>query len=553
MLTELKIQNYALIRELEISFESGLNTITGETGTGKSIILGALGLILGNRADTTALLDDSRKCIIEGRFSIGQYPLQAFFQNNDLDWEEHTYLRREINPNGKSRAFINDTPVGLNILKELGESLVDIHSQHQTIKLTEPAFQLALLDAFAGHKSLLEEYAKQFRQYRSIKRKLEDWRLQAAQAQKDYDYNLFQLNEINQANLKSGEQEALEEELGLLGNAESIKQNLQQAIYLLEEDEQSINNRLAEIRRNLGSVANLNTRLEGLYKRIDDLLLEGRDVQREMGNLQDEVVVDDQRMEELNLRLQTIQHLLQKHQCRTVDDILAYANELQKKTSIVESMASESDEMQTQLLALENGLNKLATDISKNRHKQTEILKENLEALLRQVGIPEAQIIIKLEDLPALGNIGKDAMEIYFSANRGSRPGPVSQVASGGELSRLMLCFKYLLADNIFLPTIIFDEIDTGVSGEVAIQVGRIMKKLSGTHQLMCITHNPQVAAMGIYQYRVFKISGDDITTTHINQLSKEERIEEIAQMIAGHKPSSLAIESAKELLAASA
>jgi DNA repair protein RecN (Recombination protein N) len=553
MLNELKIQNYALIRDLEIRFGEGLSAITGETGTGKSIMLGALGLILGNRADTSSLFDTERKCVVEGRFSIGAYDLKTFFERNDLDWEENTILRREISPNGKSRAFINDTPVNLNILKELGENLVDIHSQHQTIRLLSPAFQIGLLDAFAGHKSLLEEYGRTFGQYRTLGKELSRMKEKNAQAQKEYDYNLFQLNEISQAGLQPHEREQAEEELLVLSNAENIQQNLQQAIFGLYEDERSIYQALSSLKKQLGSIAKLNPRLEQIHSRLEQMLIECRDISRDMDDFSSSVSVDNERMEILNRRLQLINNLLQKHQYRKVEELLDYAEELQTKVNSVESLSGAIEETEKRKQAMEQSLHAQAGHIHANREKQIRPLEENLVRLLKQVGIPDAFISIRLSALENLSETGKDEIEILFSANKGSKAGPVSQVASGGELSRLMLCFKYILADSIFLPTIIFDEIDTGVSGEVAIQVGQILKKLSVRHQVVCITHQPQVAAMGNRHYMVYKISGQDFTSTHIRQLQSEERIQEIAKMIAGQRPSQLAIDNAKELLAVNA
>ncbi|MGZ5280671.1 MAG: DNA repair protein RecN [Bacteroidia bacterium] len=549
MLTHLKIKNYALIKDLEIDFRKGFNIITGETGTGKSIILGALGLILGNRADSTSLHNNSTKCIIEGRFAVEGYKLESFFERNDLDWEAQTILRREIASGGKSRAFINDTPVTLNILKELGESLIDIHSQHQTLKLTSTNFQLSLVDAFARHKPLLDEYAQLFRQYKKTLRDLAALKEKTAQASKDYDYFLFQLNELAAANLLPGEFETLEEEINLLSHAEVISQRLQNAVFSLYESEQSIHNQLSDIKKQLSSISGLNPVLKQLYDRIDASLIEIKDIYAEADDFQQGISVDNQRMEEVNNRLQLLNNLLNKHHLTTVQELINYADELSVKVGSTESLEDEIKLLEAQAETQIHLLEIKANEISKKRHLQVAEVEQNAMALLKEVGIADAKIVISLQTLQQLNETGKDGVDILFSANKGTRPEPVSQVASGGELSRLMLCFKYMLADSIFLPTIVFDEIDTGVSGEVSIKIGQILKRMSGNHQVMCITHQPQIAAMGSHHYVVYKITGEDFTETNIRSLQQPDRISEIAKMIAGHKPSALAIENAKELL----
>jgi DNA repair protein RecN (Recombination protein N) len=549
MLSALKIQNYALIQSLDFEIKAGLNIITGETGTGKSILLGALGLILGNRADTSTLMDPEKKCIIEGRFNLANYNLQSFFTNNDLDWDENSILRREISPNGKSRAFINDTPVTLNILKELGESLVDIHSQHQTLKLADPHFQMGLMDNFARHKPLLDEYLYIYRQYSKLEKEIVQLQEQAASLKKEHDYNIFQLTELQQANLLPHEMEALDEELVLLSNAETIKQTLQSIIFELSDDDSSINNRLAGVKRQIGSITSLHTKLQLLSKRLEDVLIETKDIYNDIEEFQESVTIDAQRMELVNDRIQILNHLLTKHQFKNEIDLINYANALQEKISSTESISDRIVETTERKQLLFKELHTLADNIFQNRFAHVSQLEHSLVNLLKQAGIPDAVVKIDLHHSETLNEFGKDSMEILFSGNKGIKPMPVSQVASGGELSRLMLCFKYILADSIFLPTIIFDEIDSGVSGEVAIKVGQMIKKLSAAHQVICITHLPQVAAMGDHHFVVYKISGEDITVTNIRQINKEERVEEIAKMIGGHKPSLVAIENAKELL----
>jgi DNA repair protein RecN (Recombination protein N) len=550
MLTDLRIQNYALIRRLEISFREGFSIVTGETGAGKSIILGALGLILGNRAESGVMQDAEKKCVIEGRFRIVNYGLEDWFAGNDLDWENDTLLRREIAPGGKSRAFINDTPVNLNILKELGEKLIDIHSQHQTIKLTGPSFQIALLDSFALHKQELAAYREQFQQYKKLLRKLAELQDLEHKSQKDFDYYNFQLGELTAASLQSGEEKTLEEEQNLLSNAELIEQRLQQANYMLYGNEQSIHSQLSELRRQLSSIAEFNPALSQIYERLNSLLIEVKDLADEASSFSESVSVDNKRLEEVNARLQLINQLLHKHRFSSTDELLSLAEELQQKVSSVENLSDEIISTEKEVEKQRTTLTKLAEKISKNRHAQKEALEKNLQGLLQELGMPQAHIDIKLSRLENLSENGLDAIDILFSANKGSNPERVSQVASGGELSRLMLCFKYILADTIFLPTIIFDEIDTGVSGEVANKVGRMLKRMSQSHQVLSITHQPQVAAMGDHHYVVYKTFGDDFTETGIRELKPAERVGEIATMIAGQNPSAVAIENARELLA---
>jgi DNA repair protein RecN (Recombination protein N) len=550
MLTDLRIQNYALIRQLEISFREGFSIITGETGAGKSIILGALGLILGNRAESGVLQDSDKKCVIEGRFAIGKYKLKKWFAANDLDWEAESLLRREIAPGGKSRAFINDTPVTLNVLKELGEKLIDIHSQHQTLKLTGTGFQIALLDAFAKHKEELSAYREQYQEYKKLGTRLASLRETELQAQKDFDYFQFQLNELSAAALQPNEEKTLEEEQILLSNAELIEQRLQQVSYTLDGSEQSIHSQISELRRQLTNIADLNPTLSQLFERLNSLLIETKDLADESSSFAESVSVDNERLEEVNTRLQLLNQLMHKHRVATAEELLAIAEELQQKVSSVENLSDEIISLEKELEKLRSDLTDKAEKISKSRHAQKEALEQNLQSLLHELGVPQARINIKLGRLANLSENGLDSIDILFSANKGANPESVGNVASGGELSRLMLCFKYILADTIFLPTIIFDEIDTGVSGEVANKVGRMLKRMSGDHQVLTITHQPQVAAMGEHHYVVFKHFGDDFTETGIRELKSTERVSEIATMIAGQNPSKAAIENARELLA---
>lgn len=549
MLSSLKIQNFALVQSLDIDFFNGLDIITGETGTGKSIILGALGLILGSRADTSSLMEPDTKCVIEGKFQISNFKFQDFFKVNDLDWDENTIIRREISPAGKSRAFINDTPVNLSLLKEFGDQLVDIHSQFQTQNMVDARFQLSLLDAVAGHKSLLTLYAEKYRFLKKMEADLHILKEKELNARKEYDYNIFQVKELDEANIQPLELEALEEELLLLSNAEKIKLILQASMYDIDDQDDSINNRLAALIKQFSTVASLNSRLSQIQKRLEDVRIETKDISGEISDMYETVNIDQERLELVNNRIRTINNLLVKHQFKTETELLNYCDALREKINSTESLSLEIESLQKQVQFLNEELRTIAGDISENRHKQVDLLEKQLVTLLKQVGIPEADIQIVLKDSEALNEFGKDIIELLFSANKGSKPMDVGAVASGGELSRLMLCFKYILADSIFLPTVIFDEIDSGVSGEVAIKVGQMIKKLSVGRQVLCITHLPQVAAMGDHHYVVYKMPGKERTATHIRQLQSNERIEEIAKMIGGHVPGQAAVESAKELL----
>ncbi len=549
MLSSLKIQNFALVQSLEIDFFSGLDIITGETGTGKSIILGALGLILGSRADTSSLMEPDTKCVIEGKFQIPGSQFVDFFKDNDLDWDENTIIRREISPAGKSRAFINDTPVNLSLLKEFADQLVDIHSQFQTQKLVDSRYQLSLLDAVAGHKALLVQYGDKYRVLRKMESDLNLLKEKELNAKKEYDYFSFQVHELEEANIQPLELESLDEELMLLSNAEKIKLVLQTAMYEISDGDESLNNRIAGLDKQFSAISSLNSRLLLIQKRLEDVLIETKDISGEIAEMYESVNIDQERLEQVNNRIRVINNLLVKHQFKTETELLNYADELREKIKSTESLSQDIEQMQKHLTVLNSELNMMADEISSNRHKQVEPLEKQLVTLLRQVGIPEAAIQISLKDSELLNEFGKDNIKVLFSANKGSRPMEVGAVASGGELSRLMLCFKYILADSIFLPTVIFDEIDSGVSGEVAIKVGQMIKKLSSGRQVLCITHLPQVAAMGDHHYVVYKVPGRERTATHIRQLQSNERIEEIAKMIGGHVPGAAAVESAKELL----
>lgn len=551
MLTSLKVKNYALIKALEIHPGSGFIVISGETGAGKSILLGALGLILGQRADTNSLNDPSKKCAVEATFDTSQLNFSRFFDQHDLDYEDPVIIRREINPSGKSRAFINDTPVTLQVLRELGNQLVDIHAQHQTLRLNDPDFQLSILDHYANHKSLLEEYRKAFKTYQNLKQKYQQLQAQEQQTKKDYDFYRYQANELDEAALQEGELEELEKEQATLSNAETIKANLQQALQLLYDHEQSIQNQFAEVNGLFWDVAKHNEAIQDLQQRIESIEIEVKDIADEASAINEQITVDDNRLQEVNERLQLIHHLLNKHGYQTVDDLLEYHNwlkdQIASSESIEEAIAQKAKELEDQ----KEKLQKIADRLSANRQSQISEVQAALMKNLQFVGIPDAKVKIELTQ-PAHQDFqqsGQDQIQILFTANKGQSPRPIAQVASGGELSRLMLCIKYLLANAMLIPTIIFDEIDMGISGEVAIKVGQLMKQLATHHQVVNITHLPQVAAMGNHHFEVYKVSEKEATYTEMQALEGEERVEAIAKMMAGSGASSTAYQNARELI----
>ncbi len=552
MLSHLKVSNYALIKDLEVQFGPNWNVITGETGTGKSILLGALGLILGNRADTSVLSSELKKCVVEGTFQIQGYPLQAFFEENDLDYENPTILRREISPSGKSRAFINDTPVTLNILRRIGDQLVDIHSQHQTLKLNDKAFQLSILDGFANHGELLKTYQQAFNRYRELKSRYDSLVEQQKQVNRDFDYYQFQASEIAELDPKEGELETLEQEVGVLSNADAIKTNLQEAINLLYHSDYAIQTQLAEVKDLLQQVASHYEKIEHLQQRIDSLEIEAKDIADETSNLEEDINVDNQRLEEANNRLQRLNQVLNKHGFQNIRELLDYYEEIQEKVQSASSLNEEIESVNQELKTLEEKLHELADQLSANREAQIPQVENNLIENLQFVGMPEPSLSIRLtrlEDPESFNRKGKDQIEILFSANKGSTAKPINQVASGGELSRLMLCIKYLTANTLFLPTIIFDEIDMGISGDIAIKVGKLIKKLAENHQVVSITHLPQVASMGQHHFMVYKVSEEEKTFSHMKVLNEEERVGEIANMLAGAGATETTYQNARELM----
>jgi DNA repair protein RecN (Recombination protein N) len=552
MLHRLSIRNYAIIDKLEIEFNERMNIITGETGAGKSILVGALGLILGERSDTKVLYDKEEKCVVEADFEIENKDLKNFFVKNELDFDTHTIIRREINQSGKSRAFINDTPVNLNVLKELGESLVNLHSQHETLDLIKAGFQLNVIDTLARNHSMLTAYRLSFAQYKKDFRRLEELLAQHKTFSAEMDYLQFQLKELSEANLETGEQEALEAETNTLSNVEEIKHALQNAIQILSNSEISILDQLTEVQSQLKNVKNLNPEIADLCERLRTSYEELKDIGNEFENIQDKTLLDPQRLEEANSRLNTIFRLQKKHNVSTVEELLKIQKELKEKISLVDTNSSEIDILKAQLEKQFKELLGLAEQLHVAREKVLREFQNNVVVLLTKVGMPNSSFKVETKKLEAhqFNDNGLSEIKFLFSANKGFSPQEIKDVASGGELSRLMLCIKSLVADAGALPTLIFDEIDAGISGEVALKVGEIMKKLSRNHQIISITHLPQIARSGDAHYFIYKEIKDHRTQTRIRELQGEERVIEIAKMLSGNKVSDASLANARELIA---
>ena len=551
MLQSISIRNYAIIDELEINFDSGLNIMTGETGAGKSIILGALGLVLGERADSKVLFDKEAKCLVEATFNVQTDTLKIALESNDLDYETHTVLRREINAASKSRAFINDTPVTLQLLKSVGALLVNLHSQHETLSLMEAGFQLNTVDIYAGNKQLLAEYQPLFVQYKKHIAALAILEKQQSNANTENDFLLFQLNELRETNLQAGEQQQLEDELSTLSNAESIKAALQKAYNLMDENEISVTTLLSEISVETKSIQQFSASLSSLHERIQTLLIEIKDIVRDTEKLNDDISVQPERLMEVNERLIQLHRLCKKHQVINADELIAIMEQLEEKAGKGAHVEKEIEVLKLTILKEESLLLKLAESLHKNRDKSSTGISKIVIELLKKVGMPEGSFVasVKHTTQKQLNDSGFSEVEFLFSANKGIAPQTLKSVASGGELSRLMLCIKSLLADAGELPTMIFDEIDTGISGEVAQRVGLVMKDLSKHHQLICITHLPQIATAGSTHFYIYKDNSKGVTRTRIRKLNGEERIVEIAKMLSGDKLTDAAMANARALI----
>ncbi|WP_298763796.1 DNA repair protein RecN [uncultured Polaribacter sp.] len=549
MLSQLSINNYALINQLSIDFSSGLSIITGETGAGKSILLGALGLVLGNRADLSSLKDTSKKCIVEAKVALENYNLQDFFVAVDLDYDAETIIRREILPSGKSRAFVNDTPVTLTVLNQLRTKLIDVHSQHQTTALSDISFQFAIIDALAKNQARLTSYKKGFLQLNQLKKELEALEEQQKEANKQYDYNLHLFTELEEANIKLEEQEELEEKLEKLNNIEDIKLNLSESLEIATNEEIGLQNLLNTLEHKIAKVAPFSKDYQEIADRITSIKIEMDDIVAEIENANENVNFNPNEAEEINDRLQLLYNLQKKHYVSSNEELLKVFEELSLKVQQVESAEDTINQKKKEIHNVSDKLDQVADLITNARKKAIPKLTKQLENILADLGMENARFAINIKQTIIYFANGKDNLEFLFSANKGGNFGELKKVASGGELSRIMLAVKQVLSENTNLPTIIFDEIDTGVSGEVSNKIATIMKQMSINMQVIAITHLPQIAAKGANHYKVYKKEINGITTTNLKELSAEERVIEIAEMLSGKNISDSALTHAKELL----
>ncbi|WP_026810682.1 DNA repair protein RecN [Arenibacter latericius] len=549
MLTNLSIKNYALIDHLNVKFTNGFTVITGETGAGKSILLGGLALVLGKRADLSSLKDKESKCIVEGEFDIAKYELKSFFDNNDLDYERKTIVRREILPSGKSRAFINDTPVTLDVLSKLGGRLVDVHSQHQTMQLGESDFQLKTIDALANNEKVLVQYAAKLEQYQTSTKELEQLLEFQSNAIKEHEYNSFLLEELNSAPLKEGIIETLEEEYEQLNNVEVIMEQLSQVQQLLNDEQIGVINLLTELKQISHKLGHYGQHYSELDERVNSVFIELDDISNEFIALNDQVDTNPEMLEEVSAKLQLLHTLLKKHNAHDVSELLGIKKELDDKVQATENVESDIEAKRKELLELEAELNTIASKLSKNRNKILPKLKKQLEGTLAELGMASATFKIEIHPSKEFKATGKDDLTFLLSSNKGSAYGELKKVASGGELSRIMLAIKSILANYENLPTLMFDEIDTGVSGEISNKMGDIMQDMSKTMQIFSITHLPQVAAKGAHHFKVYKEEELMGTQTKMKPLSKQERITELAEMLGGKAITESALAHAKELL----
>jgi len=550
MLQQLSIRNYALIQELEFIPVQGLNMITGETGAGKSIMLGALGLLLGNRADTKALLNEQEKCVIEGQFQISAYDLKNLFAELDLDYEESCIIRREIAPGGKSRAFVNDTPVTLDILKSIGGRLMDIHSQHETILLGVQDFQLNVLDAYAGLLEVTKVYRKQYLQWKQATEQYDELKKSAEASARLLDYNTFLLNELEEVDPQADEQEKLEQDLKKMENAEDLADKLHQISDGLSEGETSAVLLLQQAEKSFSHLSRYTNEYEGLHQRLNAALAELKDIAAETSDATEHIEISPKEAERIQERLSRLYMLQKKHSVNSNEELVALKEKLEQDVQLGKNVDEQLEEYAKAVEKAFQVIKETGKKLSKGRQEFAPKLSEELNLLLKDVGIPNAQVKVDHQELNVPMAGGWDKVNFLFSANKGMAPQELKQVASGGEFSRLMLCLKYVLAERTAMPTIVFDEIDTGISGEVAIKVGKMMKHISAGHQLIVISHLPQIAAIGDEHFFVYKDHSGERTFSSMRKLKKDERVKEIAQMIGGENPSDTAIKSAKELLA---
>lgn len=549
MLKSLSVENYALIEKTEINWHRGFSVITGETGSGKSILLGALGLIQGARADVKTLKDTERKCVVEAEFDVSAYHLQSFFEDNELDYDDVCLIRREVAPNGKSRAFVNDTPVQLTLLRELTGHLIDIHSQHETLLLNEDSFQMHVLDSLSDTRSLLSEYSVLFHQYQSTKKQLNDLIQKLEEQNANRDYLEFQLKQLDEANFSSDEQSELEAESEYLSHTTELKESLSKAQWLLSDKEENVCSALKEMTDSIVSVSSIYSDLNSMRERLNSSLIELKDLAREVEQRLADVSVDPQRLEYITARLDLIYTLEKKHKVDNLHDLLDVQRSFKDQLSNLDNSADQIESLRIEIKNIEQQLELLAKKISEKRVSSKPSMEESVCAILRDLGILNAKFEVRIEPMDTFSALGKDAVTFLFSANKNAALQPISSVASGGELSRLMLALKSILSQTEKLPTIILDEIDTGVSGEVADRMGKLMKSMGEYMQVISITHLPQIASKGATHYKVYKEDNEVTTISRIKELEGDARILEIAQMLSGCNPSEAAMNNAKELL----
>lgn len=549
MLTHLSIKNYALIAYASIDFTSNLSIITGETGAGKSILLDALGLVLGKRADLNSLRNTEDKCVVEAHFAVAAYQMEELFKDLDLDYEADTIIRREILPSGKSRAFVNDVPTTLQNLQKLGEALIDIHTQHQTQDLFNEKYQLNLLDVYADNTALLKEYKVQLGIYKKLQQQLSSLKSNQSEAVKEHDYNTFLLDELLQANLKIGEQEELESQFEILDNVERVSGLLEQSFVILTNEEVGVNKQLYEVKTLMQKLAQIGSSYTDLSERLESSFIELEDIADELQNGLQHLIADPQQLELINQKLQLIYQLQKKHNVVSIEALVDIQNRLTDKVAAVENLDEALSIIERQLADMKHLLNQLAAKIYEKRKTVLDPLSTEISHLIKPLGMPNAQFNIQLDHTDVFLNSGKDEVQWLFSGNKGMPFGLLKKTASGGELSRIMLAIKSILAAKSKLPTIVFDEIDTGVSGDVADKMGNIMKEMGHYMQIFAITHLPQVAAKGVQHFKVAKYDDETATVSEIKKLTKEERVQEIAQMLSGNSITDAALQHAAQLL----
>lgn len=549
MIKKLLIHNFAIIDKLEINFSEKLTIITGETGAGKSILLGGLGLIMGNRADGVSLYNPSEKCVIEGYFDVSRYDIKGFFAENELDYDDEVVVRREITPAGKSRAFINDTPVTLKELQQLSSSLIDLHQQFDTLDIHNVSFQLRMIDALADNDKRLKNYQAKFKALQSDRKKLADFIAQSGNASKEIDFLTFQLEEFNKAELTEGEQEKLENDLIQLSNAENIKRVTAAAYRYLHEDENALTSQLDDLSKQVASVKKFHKDITKLHERIDSIRYDLQDIASEFEGIAEGTEYDGERIVETQLRLDLIYKLQKKHNVKDIVELIAIQTEIQDKLAGFSDLTGTIEALESGILVQEKVLKELAAELSERRKGVTESFVEKVHGLLAQLSMEYARLKVEIRPLEHLTSVGTDEVEFLFAPNKGSRFMSIKDAASGGELSRLTLCTKSLVASAIPLPTLIFDEIDTGISGDVALKMGRILKDLANHHQVVSITHSPQIASKAEKHYFIYKKVLEDRTVTNLRELNFDERVRSIATMLSTNPPSAGALENARELL----